>query len=96
MIPHRFGTPKEYFVSKLSGGIATLAAAFYPKPVILRFSDFKTNEYANLLGGSAFEPEEENPMLGWRGASRYYSEEYKEGFALECAAVKKVCFCVCS
>ena len=71
-------------------GVAIIAAAFYPRDVILRFSDFKTNEYANLIGGKYFEPKEENPMLGWRGASRYYSPGYKEGFALECAAIKKV------
>jgi len=85
-----YSSKTEYFVDKLSQGIATLAAAFYPKDVILRFSDFKTNEYASLLGGSGFEPSEENPMLGWRGASRYYHPDYKEGFLLEVAAVKKV------
>jgi len=79
-----------YFVDKLAQGIATLAAAFYPKDVILRFSDFKTNEYAALVGGAGFEPKEENPMLGWRGASRYYHPDYKEGFLLEVAAVKRV------
>ncbi len=80
----------EYFVDRLSQGIGTLAAAFWPRPVILRFSDFKTNEYAHLLGGDAFEPQESNPMLGWRGASRYYDPEYKEGFLLEVAAVRRV------
>jgi pyruvate, water dikinase len=80
----------SYFVDRLSQGIATIAGAFYPRPVILRFSDFKTNEYRNLLGGSQFEPEEENPMLGWRGASRYYHPEFIEGFKLEMQAVKKV------
>lgn len=80
----------EYFVDKLSQGIAMLAGAFYPRPVILRFSDFKTNEYRHLLGGAPFEPEEENPMLGWRGASRYYHPDYKEGFLLELAAVRRV------
>jgi pyruvate,water dikinase len=79
-----------YFVDRLAQGIGTLAAAFHPRPVILRFSDFKTNEYARLLGGAGFEPTEENPMLGWRGASRYYHPNYKEGFLLECAAVKRV------
>ena len=79
-----------YFVDRLSQGIATIAAAFHPRPVILRFSDFKTNEYARLLGGAAFEPTEQNPMLGWRGASRYYHEGYEEGFRLEVAAVKRV------
>ncbi len=79
-----------YLVDRLSQGIATIAAAFHPRPVILRFSDFKTNEYAKLAGGRSFEPHEENPMLGWRGASRYYHPGYKEGFLLECAAVKRV------
>ncbi|SMP19088.1 phosphoenolpyruvate synthase [Desulfurobacterium pacificum] len=81
---------KSFYVDKLAYGIARIAAAFYPKPVILRFSDFKSNEYAHLLGGSIFEPAEENPMLGWRGASRYYSDKFKEAFGLECLAVKKV------
>ncbi len=81
---------KDYFIDKLSQGIATIAAAFYPKEVIVRLSDFKTNEYANLIGGKDFEPHEENPMLGFRGASRYYSDLYKDGFALECLAIKKV------
>lgn len=80
----------QFFVDKLAEGAAMLAAAFYPKDVILRLSDFKTNEYANLIGGSAFEPHEENPMLGFRGASRYYHPRYQAGFALECRAVKKV------
>ena len=80
----------DYFIDQLSQGIATIAAAFYPKEVIVRLSDFKTNEYANLIGGKYFEPDEENPMLGFRGASRYYSKWYKEGFALECAAIKRV------
>jgi len=80
----------EYFVDKLAQGIATITAAFYPKEVIVRLSDFKTNEYANLIGGHQFEPKEENPMLGFRGASRYYSDLYKDGFALECKAIKKV------
>ena len=70
--------------------MATIAAAFYPKDVIVRMSDFKTNEYANLIGGKDFEPEEENPMLGFRGASRYYNERYREGFRLECEAIRKV------
>ncbi len=81
---------KKYFVDKLSEGVATIAAAFYPKQVIVRMSDFKTNEYANLIGGKDFEPDEENPMLGFRGASRYYSELYRDGFKLECEAIKKV------
>ncbi|MEM7594972.1 MAG: phosphoenolpyruvate synthase, partial [Cyanobacteria bacterium P01_A01_bin.83] len=80
----------DFFVDKLSRGIATIAAAFYPKPVIVRMSDFKSNEYANLLGGKQFEPTEENPMLGWRGASRYYDPKYREAFALECQAFKQV------
>ena len=80
----------EYFVDKLAHGIGTIAAAFWPKPVILRFSDFKTNEYAHLVGGAQWEPHEENPMLGWRGASRYYHPGYKEGFLLEVTAVKRV------
>jgi pyruvate, water dikinase len=79
-----------YFVDQLAQGIATIAAAFYPREVIVRMSDFKTNEYANLLGGTAFEPKEENPMLGFRGAARYADKRYKEGFALECKAIKKV------
>ena len=80
----------EYFVDKLAQGVALIVAAFYPKPVIVRLSDFKTNEYAHLLGGQQFEPLEDNPMIGWRGASRYYHERYREGFALECRAMKKV------
>ncbi len=80
----------QFFVDKLAEGIAMIAAAFYPKDVILRLSDFKTNEYANLIGGKAYEPEEENPMLGFRGASRYYNARYRAGFALECRAVRKV------
>jgi pyruvate,water dikinase len=79
-----------YFVEKLAQGVGTIAAAFYPKPVVVRMSDFKTNEYASLVGGHYFEPEEENPMLGFRGASRYYNERYREGFALECKAMKQV------
>ena len=80
----------DYFVDKLSHGFAALCATFYPKPAIIRLSDFKTNEYANLIGGAEFEPKEENPMLGFRGASRYYSPRYKEGFALECRALKRL------
>ena len=79
----------EYFVDTLARGVARIAAAHYPNPVIVRLSDFKTNEYARLIGGEGFEPTEENPMLGWRGASRYYSEGYREGFALECRALKR-------
>lgn len=81
---------KQYFVDTLAESIAMVAAAFYPKDVIVRMSDFKTNEYARLLGGQQFEPEEENPMLGFRGASRYYNERYKAAFGLECLAMKKV------
>ena len=80
----------QFFVDKLAQGVAMIAAAFYPKDVIVRLSDFKTNEYANLVGGRAYEPTEENPMLGFRGASRYYSPRYRAGFALECRAMKKV------
>jgi pyruvate,water dikinase len=80
----------QYFVDKLAEGIAILGAAFYPNPVIVRFSDFKTNEYANLIGGTQFEPLENNPMIGWRGASRYYSPEYRDAFKLECQAFLKV------
>ncbi|KAJ5379692.1 uncharacterized protein N7496_002120 [Penicillium cataractarum] len=80
----------DYFVDKLSHGFAALCATVYPKPTIVRMSDFKTNEYAGLIGGSEFEPKEENPMLGFRGASRYYSPLYKEGFALECRAIKQL------
>jgi pyruvate,water dikinase len=81
---------REFFVDRLSQGIATIGAAFHPRTVILRFSDFKTNEYAHLIGGTPFEPHEANPMLGWRGASRYYDPAYKEGFLLEVAAVRRV------
>jgi len=80
----------QYFVDRLAQGIGRIAAAFYPKPVIVRMSDFKSNEYANLLGGRQFEPHEENPMLGWRGAARYYDKGYREAFALECQAIKRV------
>lgn len=80
----------EYFVDKLSEGVSVLGAAFYPNDVIIRFSDFKTNEYANLIGGTQFEPIENNPMIGWRGASRYYSPEFREAFELECRAIKRV------
>lgn len=80
----------DFFIDKLAEGISMIAAAVYPKRVILRLSDFKSNEYANLLGGKDFEPKEDNPMIGWRGASRYYSEQYKEAFGLECKGVLKV------
>jgi pyruvate,water dikinase len=82
--------PREFFIRNLAEGVAKIAAAFFPKPVIVRTSDFKTNEYAELLGGAEFEPAEENPMLGFRGASRYYDARYSDGFALECAALKRV------
>lgn len=80
----------EYFVEQLALGIAKIAASQYPNPVIVRTSDFKTNEYAELIGGEQFEPQESNPMLGFRGACRYYSDRYREGFALECRALKRV------
>jgi pyruvate,water dikinase len=89
-LTHHYPDKEAYFVDKLSQGIATMAAAFYPKDVIVRMSDFKTNEYANLVGGAGFEPEEENPMLGFRGASRYYNDRYVQGFRLECEAIKTV------
>ncbi|HEU4539638.1 MAG TPA: phosphoenolpyruvate synthase [Jiangellaceae bacterium] len=85
-----YDEPAEYFVEQLAFGIAKIAAARWPTPVIVRTSDFKTNEYARLIGGARFEPAEENPMLGWRGASRYYSEGYRDGFALECRALRRV------
>jgi pyruvate,water dikinase len=81
---------KEFFIHRLAQGVAKIASAFYPKDVIVRMSDFKSNEYANLIGGSEFEPIEDNPMIGFRGASRYYDEDYKQGFGLECLAMKKV------
>ncbi|MCS6813896.1 MAG: phosphoenolpyruvate synthase [Cyanobacteria bacterium] len=79
-----------FFVDRLAYGVGTIAAAFYPKPVVVRMSDFKSNEYANLLGGAEFEPQEENPMIGWRGASRYYDPKYTAAFGLECKALKRV------
>jgi pyruvate,water dikinase len=82
--------PADYFIEKLAEGVGTIAAAFYPKPVIIRLSDFKTNEYAKLIGGDGFEPKEENPMLGFRGAARYSHPAYAAGFALECAALRRV------
>ncbi len=82
--------PSDFFIQRLAEGVGTIAAAFHPKPVIVRLSDFKTNEYASLLGGEAFEPREENPMLGFRGAARYSHPAYAEGFALECAALRRV------
>ncbi|MFA5520315.1 MAG: phosphoenolpyruvate synthase [Castellaniella sp.] len=85
-----YASPRAFFVEKLAEGIATLAAAFHPKPVIVRLSDFKSNEYRKLIGGARYEPEEENPMLGFRGASRYLSEDFEECFLMECEALKKV------
>jgi pyruvate,water dikinase len=85
-----YDDPKNYFIDKLAEAVSIVAAAFYPKDVIVRMSDFKSNEYANLIGGKYFEPAEENPMIGFRGASRYYSDFYRKGFALECEAMKKV------
>lgn len=85
-----YDNEKDYFIKKLSYGIARIATSFYPHNVIVRFSDFKSNEYKNLLGGKYFEPEEDNPMIGWRGASRYYSDEFKDAFGLECETIKYV------
>ncbi|MBB1270382.1 phosphoenolpyruvate synthase [Shewanella sp. SR44-3] len=85
-----YDSPVEYYIARLVEGIATIASAFYPKKVIVRMSDFKSNEYANLVGGDRYEPEEENPMLGFRGASRYISESFRDCFALECEAIKRV------
>ena len=85
-----YDDPAEYYIDTLAQGMARIAAAFHPRPVILRFSDFKSNEYARLLGGAAFEPVEENPMLGWRGASRYTSAAFAPAFALECQALQRV------
>ena len=89
-ITQGYKSKTDFFIDKLSQGVGKLGAAFYPNDVIVRFSDFKTNEYANLIGGTYFEPHEENPMIGWRGASRYYDPRYKEAFKLECQAIKKV------
>ena len=89
-LTHHYPDKEKYFVDKLAQGVATIAAAFYPKDVIVRMSDFKTNEYANLIGGKDFEPHEENPMLGFRGASRYYNDLYRDGFRLECEAIRNV------
>ena len=85
-----YATPRQFFIEKLAEGVATIAAAFYPKPVIVRMSDFKSNEYRKLLGGDIYEPEEENPMLGFRGASRYIAHSFRDCFELECIAMKKV------
>ncbi|MBI2145685.1 phosphoenolpyruvate synthase [Candidatus Woesearchaeota archaeon] len=88
-LTHSYKDKKQYFIDKLAEGIASIAAAFYPKDVIVRMSDFKSNEYANLIGGQEFEPKEDNPMIGWRGAARYYSDAYKKAFELECKAFLK-------
>jgi len=89
-LTYNYTDKAQFYIDKLAEGISRICAAFYPKPVILRFSDFKTNEYANLIGGHLYEPKEDNPMLGWRGASRYYDPKFKAAFALECKAVLKV------
>jgi pyruvate,water dikinase len=83
-------SPRAFYVDKVAEGVATIASAFWPKPVIVRLSDFKSNEYRKLIGGSRYEPDEENPMLGFRGAARYVSEEFREAFAMECEALKRV------
>ena len=90
MLTAGYSDKSAYFIDRLAEGVAMIGAAFYPNDVIVRMSDFKSNEYANLIGGSEYEPREENPMIGFRGASRYYHEKYREGFALECKAMKKV------
>ncbi len=89
-LTHGYPDKADFYVQNLAQGIAKIGAAFYPKPVIVRFSDFKTNEYASLLGGSIYEPKEQNPMIGWRGASRYYDPRFEEAFGLECAAIQQV------
>jgi pyruvate,water dikinase len=86
----RYPHPTDFFIERLSEGVGTIAGAFYPRPVIVRLSDFKSNEYAGLIGGAGFEPKEDNPMLGFRGASRYDHPAYAAGFALECAALRRV------
>ena len=83
-----YPSPRDYFVQRVAEGVSTIAAAFAPKPVIVRMSDFKTNEYAGLLGGDLFEPHEENPMLGWRGASRYTTPSFRACFEMECEAMR--------
>src|SRR6186713_1946890 len=85
-----YSSPIEFFIEKLCEGVGTIAAAFAPEPVIVRLSDFKSNEYANLIGGPLYEPHEENPMIGFRGASRYVDPTFRDAFALECRAVRKV------
>ncbi|MDR5115702.1 putative PEP-binding protein, partial [Salmonella enterica subsp. enterica serovar Typhimurium] len=81
-----YASPKQFYIDKVAEGVATIAAAFYPKPVIVRTSDFKSNEYKKLVGGDIYEPDEENPMIGFRGAARYMAEDFKECFAMECQA----------
>ena len=85
-----YASPKQFYIDKVAEGVATIAAAFYPKPVIVRTSDFKSNEYKKLVGGDIYEPDEENPMIGFRGAARYMAEDFQECFAMECEAMKKV------
>src|SRR5213076_1700317 len=85
-----YADPRAFFVEKMVEGVATIAAAFWPKPVIVRLSDFKSNEYRKLLGGERYEPDEENPMLGFRGASRYISGDFSDAFGMECEAIKRV------
>jgi pyruvate,water dikinase len=85
-----YASPKQFYIDKIAEGVATIGAAFYPKPVIVRTSDFKSNEYKKLIGGEIYEPDEENPMIGFRGATRYIAEDFKECFAMECKALKRV------
>src|SRR5699024_7936522 len=85
-----YASPREFFVKRVAEGVATLAAAFAPEPVIVRMSDFKSNEYAGMFGGERYEPDEENPMIGYRGASRYLSDDFAECFAMECEALRFV------
>jgi pyruvate,water dikinase len=85
-----YGDPREYFIKRVAEGVSSLAAAFYPRPVILRMSDFKSNEYANLMAGSLYEPDEENPMIGFRGASRYLAPSFRPCFDMECEAIRRV------
>src|SRR5690606_4462632 len=85
-----YASPRQFYIDKLAEGVATIGAAFWPKPVIARMSDFKSNEYRKLLGGELYEPEEENPMLGYRGAARYIAEDFRDCFELECLAMRKV------
>ena len=89
-LTRHYESKPEFYIDKLARGVGTIAAAFYPKPVVVRMSDFKSNEYANLLGGKQFEPSEENPMIGWRGASRYYDANFRAAFGLECEAIARV------